>query len=286
MKLKIFRAGTWKDNAGELVNGGRFSPEHILEIARNTMRAIATGWLPAIKFGHVKDDSDAAGWVKSVEALGPFLYADCEFSDMAQDAIRGKRRRHLSAEIVKNRTLTGDDDSERLGLMLNGLALLGSSNPAVRDIDAIPADAAFSADAIGGKIVADGMEMLGPLSVAYFAEVEMIDRGEPRMTFAEISSGDVISDNHFAARLADEIVAFAETHSIPRFCEAEQALRAYLEAKASPRPQVQRGDFDEPWNTFSEGTQRAFAATYDYVALHPGTSFTAAFDELKRMHAA
>lgn len=121
----IFRVGTW--------NGMTFTEKDLDDIVANYFKLRDVHHVP-LKFGHndeqpLTDGQPAIGWISNVYRRGKDLYADfSHVPSVVVEAIKSRRYRTVSVEIMKNAKLNGEAIKS---WFLDAVAILGADQPAV-----------------------------------------------------------------------------------------------------------------------------------------------------------
>jgi FtsZ-binding cell division protein ZapB len=146
----ILREGTWNDVT--------FTKQDLDDIVNNFHKLKEVHHVP-LKFGHnddqkVTDGQPAIGWIERVYRKGEDLFADfAHVPQVVMDAIKAKRYRTVSIEVMKDAKLNGEEIKT---WFLDAVALLGADQPAVSGLADL-ADLSFSrATIVDGKRVAFG----------------------------------------------------------------------------------------------------------------------------------
>ena len=146
----IFRVGTW--------NKLEFTLEDLEQIAATFHELKAVHFVP-LKLGHddpLKDAQLALGWIHDVRVVGDELVAD--FTDVPKimkDLIKKKRFRSVSIELA----LGAEYEGKKIKYLLDAVAILGATQPAVRalpDLNAFLASRASGVDGGGRRVTFKG----------------------------------------------------------------------------------------------------------------------------------
>lgn len=136
-RVSIFR--TFKhpqlENLG--IKGGVADASFLKQAVDNTNRLIREKrHTPPIKETHAgQRDGSASGWVDSTATDGKTMFADMAFTPRGKQRITDREFRYVSASFRKDFALTGEPDGEKLpGVFLDHVAVLGSDNPAVKQL--------------------------------------------------------------------------------------------------------------------------------------------------------
>lgn len=129
-KIQVFKAGRYGDTAGRIWNN-----DEVKQVADNFNPDFRRA---PVKLGHegfFDNEKPAVGWVKSLEFNNGILEANVNFVDSEIKNIKDKYI-NVSVEAVKN-IETYDLNTDLRGPYLLGVALLGSSQPAVAGLEPV-----------------------------------------------------------------------------------------------------------------------------------------------------
>jgi hypothetical protein len=112
-------------------NNLKFGAKELEEMERNfkLLKKENPDFQVPIKLGHHMEEKPAAGWMENIRRVGNVLVAD--FVDMpssVHELIKNKTFKNRSIEVIRNFV---DSGNKKLGRVIKGIALLGSSLPAV-----------------------------------------------------------------------------------------------------------------------------------------------------------
>jgi cytochrome c553 len=123
-KIQIFKAGRYGESSNRIWND-----EEVAELQNNFDNSFRRA---PVKLGHdgfLENEKPAVGWVEDLELNNGVLEANVNFAD---DEIKNIKDKYInvSVEVVKH-IEEYDKETDKRGSYLLGVALLGSSQPAV-----------------------------------------------------------------------------------------------------------------------------------------------------------
>jgi len=134
-KIHIFRAGNYGETSSR-----KWNNDEVKQLVDNYDFSYRRAMVKLGHDGFLEEEKPAVGWVKSLEyttddkGVGN-VYANVEFNDNEIDNIKDKYI-NVSIEVMK-KIEEYDFDTDKRGAYLLGVALLGSSQPAVPSLEPV-----------------------------------------------------------------------------------------------------------------------------------------------------
>jgi hypothetical protein len=137
-KIHVFKAGTHTSSGGVTKT---FTPEMLEEAAKSYDPDVHH---PPLVLGHSGDSDSlpAFGWVSKLTAEGEDLYAEVDFSDVAQDLVKNKLYKKVSVSFYPPESAVNPHPGK---WSVRHVSLLGASPPAVKGLEP------FSFDEVEGE---------------------------------------------------------------------------------------------------------------------------------------
>jgi len=172
LRIPIFREGSYPQ-LREKLGIARADAAFLRKIAEGTALMMKrTKWRPRVKGGH-GEKRETLGWIEEAPTVnGTRIEAVLDFNADGAALIKAKKARFVSAEIDRNVSVFGDDDSERVEYRVRAVALLGDEDPQIKDLCDLTEEAAFGAVENSGVVV-------------YFSEFNFEEATEEDMTAEE-----------------------------------------------------------------------------------------------------
>ena len=187
-KIHVFKAGTQTSSGGVTKE---FTPEILQEAASSYDPSVHEA---PLVIGHAGDSDSvpAFGWVKKLEAKDGDLYADVEFSDVAEELVKNKHYKKVSISFYPDSSPVSPHPGK---WNVRHLALLGAAPPAVKGLEAfkfgeVPGETLDFASELTLEKVID--EELGPSLVTEEGPLETLQEklNEARKELSEEEGGE------------------------------------------------------------------------------------------------